>query len=193
MPAAPAIPSAPAPAAPPGGAVILSAELGEALATTAELVAGVSDRMDGQAEALVELAHAQAQTHAAALAARPDPGRLAAEVEDAFSRSLAPQLRQLTTAMAELNRTAQAHGEARNRAEGQVLDMKRDLRAARADAMRWKGYLPGVVAGSLLLALLLGLLAVPRVLTRYPTACGLGGGVWSADASGQQACVLWAP
>lgn len=180
------------PPAAPGDTVVLSAELGEMLATMAELVASVSNRMDGHTDALIELAHAAAETHAAALAARPDPGRLAAEVEDAFAKSLGPHLRELTAAVAELSRTAQAHGDARNRAEVQLHNMKRDLRAARADTLRWKGYLGVTALGSLLLALLLTL-TLPRVMPPTSLTCPLAGGSWLSNETGREACVFWAP
>jgi hypothetical protein len=146
--------------APPDGTPALAAELTdmtEVLDALATIVASVSDRLSDQADALGNLAKTSAETRQAAFAARAqsDPGQLAAEVTGALNEAMVPRLRELTAAVAELTRTAHAHahGEARNRAETQLHDMTRELRAARAETLRWKGYLGAALLGGVLLAL----------------------------------------
>ncbi len=193
---APAAPQASATGAPPDRSATLAAELNDmtevldALATT---VASVSDRVDSQTEVLGKLTKAAAETRQAAFAARAqsDPGQLASEVNQALNDVMLPRLRELTAAVSELTRTAHAHGEARNRAETQLHDMKRELRAARADTLRWKGYLGSALLGGVLLALAL-LLVLPRVVTPTALTCRFAGGLWLAGGAGQKACVYWA-
>lgn len=164
----------------------------ETLDALATIVASVSDRVDGQTDALGKLAGTAAETRQAAFAARAqsDPGQLAAEVTDALNEAMVPRLRELTTAVAELTRTAQAHGETRNRAETQLLDMKRELRAARADTLRWRGYLGGALLGGVALALALTLV-LPRIVPPTAFICHLAGGTWVGSAAGEDACVFW--
>ena len=190
-PAAPA--AAAAPTTPPDDAAPLSAELTdmtEVIDALATIVASVSDRVSDQTDALDKLTKTAAETRQAAFAARAqsDPGQLAAEVTDALNAAMVPRLRELTAAVAELTRTAHAHGEARNRAETQLHDMKRDLQAARADALRWKGYLGSAVLSGVLLALVL-FLVLPRVVPPTPFTCAFAGGRWLNN----EACVFWAP
>lgn len=192
---APAVPQASAVATSPDSAPALAAELNDmtevldALATT---VASVSDRVDGPTEVLGKLAKTSAEKRQAAFAARAqsDPGQLAAEVTDALNEVMVPRLRELTAAVAELTRTAHAHGEARNRAETQLHDMKRGLRAARTETLRWKGYLGSALLGGVALALVL-LLVLPRVVTPTAFTCRFAGGLWLAGGAGQEACVFW--
>jgi hypothetical protein len=191
-----ATPSASAPAIPPGDAALLTAELTDITETVdalATIVASVSDRVDGQTEVLSKLTKTAAETRQAAFAARSqsDPGQLAAEVTDALNNAMVPRLRELTAAVAELTRTAQAHGEARNRAETQLHDMKRELRAARAETLRWKGYLGTALLGGVLLALVL-LLVLPRVVTPTTVICRFAGGTWLEGAAGAEACAFLA-
>lgn len=190
---APAAPQA-APAASPGDAALLTAELtdmAETLDALATIVASVSDRVSDQTDALGKLTKTAAETRQAAFAARSqsDPGQLAAEVNQALNDAMVPRLRELTAATAELTRTAQAHGEARNRAEGQVLDMKRELRAARADTLRWKGYLGSALLGGVVLALAL-LLALPRFVGAHPLGCRMMSGYFAQGDTGTSSCLF---
>ncbi len=194
---APAAPGGPA-AAPPGGTAALAVELNDvarALDVVAGVVASVSNRVDRQTQVLEQVSMNAAEARAAAFTARDqsNPGELASKVDRVLSTNTLPYVRELSAAVSELNRTAQAHGEARNRAEGQVLDAKRDLRAARADTLRWKGYLGGTLLGSLLLALLLAFFVVPPVLSSSSGVCKLGRGIWSVNPAGATGCTFRTP
>ncbi len=192
---APAAPQASG-TAPPDGTPALAAELTdmtEVLDALATIVASVSDRVSDQTDALGKLTKTAAETRQAAFAARAqsDPGQLASEVTDALNEAMVPRLRELTAAVAELTRTAQAHGEARNRAETQLHDMTRELRAARTETLRWKGYLGSALLAGVLLALTL-LLVLPRVVTPTTVICRFAGGTWLEGAAGAEACAFLA-
>ncbi len=166
----------------------------ETLDALATIVASVSDRVSDQTDALGKLTKTTAETRQAAFAARAqsDPGQLAAEVNQALNEAMVPRLRELTAAVAELTRTAHAHGEARNRAETQVHDMKRELRAARAETLRWKGYLGSAHLGGVLLAGAL-LLVLPRFASAYPLGCRMMGGNFARTDTGASSCLFIAP
>ena len=186
----PVTPQAPA-AVPLDTTAALSAELNglhDILGEVAVIVANLSGRVDDQTVALNKLTGTAAETRQAAFAARSqtDPTLFAREVSD----SVLPTIRELTTAVTQLSHIATDHHGALNKAEGQVLDARRDLRNARAELVRWKAYLPGVVGGSLILALLLGFFVVIPVLSRYRALCDLGGGLWSWNEAGATACVF---
>jgi hypothetical protein len=181
----------------PDDTTALAAELTdmtETLDALATIVASVSDRVDGQTEVLGKLTKTAAEARQAAFAARAqsDPGQLASEVTDALNDAMVPRLRELTAAVSELTRTAHAHGEARNRAETQLHDMKRDLRAARAETLRWKGYLGSALLGGVLLAWAL-LLVLPRFASAHPLGCRMMGGNFARTDTGASSCLFIAP
>ena len=144
----------------------------------ATIVASVSDRVDGQTEALGKLAGTAAEARQAAFAARAqaDPGKLAAEVSGALDRALLPRLRELHGAVERLDRRDEEQN-ALGRLKGQVADLTRDLRQTRERAALWRARLPGIGAAAVLLMLALLVLA-PRFAADHPATCRLMGGEW---------------
>lgn len=171
----------PAAAAPPDGTAALAAELNDLTRTLdvlATIVASVSDRVDGQTDALAKLAGTAAETRQVAFAARAqsDPGKLAAEVGQALNKALLPRLDELAGAVAGLDRMGEERS-ATSKLQGQAMDLARDLRLARERAALWRARLPGIGLAALLLVLAL-LVLVPRVVASHPMGCRLMGGDW---------------
>jgi hypothetical protein len=170
-----------APAAPPDGTAALAAELNDLTRTLdvlATIVASVSDRVDGQTDALAKLAGTAAETRQAAFAARAqsDPGKLASEVGQALNKALLPRLDELAGAVARLGRMDEQRN-AYGKLQGQAMDLARDLRLARDRAALWRARLPGI--GAAVLVLMLALLALaPRLMADHSVTCLLMGGDW---------------
>lgn len=172
---------APAAATPPDGTAALAAELNDLTRTLdvlATIVASVSDRVDGQTDALGKLAGTAAETRQAAFAARAqaDPGKLASEVGQALNKALLPRLDELAGAVARLSRMDEQRN-AYGKLQGQAMDLARDLRLARERAALWRARLPGIGLAALLLVLTL-IVLVPRVIASHPMGCRLMGGDW---------------
>jgi len=168
-------------AVPPDGPAALAAELNDLTRTLdvlATIVASVSDRVDGQTDALAKLAGTAAETRQAAFAARAqaDPGKLASEVGQALNKALLPRLDELADAVARLDRMDEQRN-AYGKLQGQAMDLARDLRLARERAALWRARLPGLGLVALLLVLAL-LVLVPRVIASHPMGCRLMGGDW---------------
>ncbi|MBP1807614.1 hypothetical protein [Rubellimicrobium aerolatum] len=168
-------------ATPPDGTAALAAELNDLTRTLdvlATIVASVSDRVDGQTDALGKLTGTAAETRQAAFAARAqsDPGKLAAEVGQALDRVLLPRLGELSGAVERLGRMSEERN-AYGKLQGQVMDLGRDLRHARERAALWRARLPGIGLAALLLVLAL-LVLMPRFVMAHPVGCRLLGGDW---------------
>lgn len=163
---------------PPDALAAELASLGETLDMMATLTASVSDRVDGQTAALTKLAGVAAEARQAAFAAcaQADPGRLAAEVEQALGKALLPHLRGMVAAVERLDR-AGGDRESLVQLRGQASDLARDLRRARERAALWRARLPGIAAAALLLVLAL-LVAAPRLMADHAATCRLMGGEW---------------
>lgn len=179
---------------PPGSG--LDPELRESLELMAALVASMSDRLEGQANALDRVAGALAETRAAtfALRERMDPRVYVEELGRLADRRLANTVgvlqhgaRELARQTGETNRVL--HDAARN--SGQAVTLAyREREAAEAWRHRRRRFL--LWAGpALALFLLLAAALAPRVVASSPTLCPLLGTTWlPALGSGGPACVF---
>lgn len=137
----------------------------ETLALLAQLVASISDRLDGQAAALDRLAEAQEQARAHLAAVSPD--RLSAATAKAVRDGLAPTLHGLVDAMEGLG--------------GTKALLRQRLRAFEAEEAiwgRWRLYPLTLVAGIPLALVTVLVLTVPRAAAQTPLICRIAGGEW---------------
>ena len=148
------------------------------------MAASVSDRVDGQTDALDRMAKALAETRTAAFAARKqtDPrayaDQVAGLVEDRLGRTLAVLHQNAARLEHEANRVQRLTDQTRE-LRGDAVALKQreahdaaEWRAGRRRLLLW-------TAPFLLVLLLLTAVLVPRAMAASETLCTLAGAEWS--------------
>ena len=171
----------------------LDPELREALELLATVFASVSNRVDGQTDALDRMAKALAETRTAAFAARKhtDPARtadqVAAQVEHRLSETLRALARTSNLLAQETDKNRRPLDD--DRALGR--DATR-LKVREAEhAARWRRRLLAWAAPALLALLLFATLLAPRLLAASDALCTLAGASWFEGAYGRS-CAFYA-
>jgi hypothetical protein len=173
----------PRPHGAPASPAALDAELRESLELMATLVASVSDRVDGQANALDRMAKVLAETRTAAFTTRKhtDPAgyadQVARQVEERLGRALGTLIQ---TANLLGEKTAHA-SRVLQEAERTASDAKRAAASEKSQAAAWRDRrrrLALWAAPALLALLLLTALLAPRLMAASETLCTLAGSSW---------------
>ena len=175
----------------------LDPELREALELLATVSASVSDRVDGQTDALDRMAKALAETRTAAFAARKqtDPAlhadRVAAQVEG----RLGDTLRALRQSAGSLGGHTDRAGRAFQDLQDHVVGAKHAAAREAWEAREWRRQrrrLALWAAPALLALLLLTALLAPRAMAAHETLCSLAGATWwQDDATTRTACTFF--
>ena len=147
-------------------------ELHETLDLLSQVVADISDRVDGQTAALGRLADAQAHT---------DPERVAAATSNAVRETFLPDMTRLVDVVEDLT------------GRKEVLRKRiRALTAEEARLSRWRRHVPLAWALAAALALVVVFaLVLPRALAQTGPTCWAMGGHWRGDDATPKACVFW--
>ena len=174
----------------------LDPELREALELLATVAASVSDRVDGQTDALDRVAKALAETRTAAFAARKqtDPRLHADQVAGQVEHRLGDTLRALRQSTSSLGQHTDRAGRAFQDLQGHVAGAKRAAACEEWEARDWRRRRRRLVlwaAPALLALLLLTALLAPRAMAAHEALCALAGATWwQSDATGQGICAF---
>ena len=162
----------------------LDPELREALELLATVAASVSDRVDGQTDALDRMAKALAETRTAAFAARKqtDPRLHADQVASQVEGRLGDTLRALRQSTGSLGQHTDRAGRTFQDLQDHVLGAKHAAAREAWEAKEWRRQRRRLAlwAGPALLALLLLTAALaPRAMAAHEALCTLAGADWS--------------